>query len=88
MVSRSVRDGIRAQNRTLMIEAAKRYAAANNSDPFAYRRALTHLNNGIATYANEKGESGYYDAEEGTERRYLPDGTEYTATVYRNIARV
>lgn len=68
-------------------EAAKRYAAANKSDPFAYRRAKTHLLNGIASYANHEGQKAYYDADEATEIRQLPDGTEYPATIYRNVVR-
>ena len=68
-------------------EAAKRYAEANKSDPFAYRRAKAHLLNNVASYANQQGQAAYYDAEPFTETRVLPDGTEYPATVYRNIIR-
>lgn len=68
-------------------EAAKRYAAAEKSDPFAYRRAKTHLLNGVASYANANGQPAYYDAEPHTETRLLPNGTEYHVTVYRNVHR-
>lgn len=80
-------------NEHKMIEAAKLYALADSSDPFAYRRARTHLLNGVATYANTKGEEAYYSAEPYSETRRLPnnaDGTpgeEYQATVYRNRYR-
>lgn len=74
-------------NLALMRMAAERYAAAERSDPFAYSRAMRHIQNGIAVYAKEDGSKGYYDAEEGTETRTLPDGREYQATVYRNIQR-
>jgi len=70
-----------------MHEAAKLYALADNSDPFAYRRARVHLANGVATYANHNGQEAFYSAEPYQEKRYLPDGTEYMATVYRNRFR-
>lgn len=77
-----------------MRDAAERYAKAENSDPFAKARAMAHIKNGIATYARQDGGIGYYDAEEATETRYLPnpDGIAdltkpYEATVYRNVMR-
>lgn len=83
----------RTLNQHIMIEAAKRYAAANASDPFAYARAMTHIGNGIAVYADREGKPSYYDAELDTETRYLPTanggmGEAYQATVYKNVARV
>ena len=69
------------------VEAAKRYAEANKSDPFAFNRAMTHHKNGISQYALKDGRSSFYDAEEDHEIRKLPDGTEYRATVYKNIIR-
>lgn len=77
----------------MMIEAAKQFALADNSDPFTYRRARTHLLNGVASYSNAKGEPAFYSAEPYSETRRLPnkpDGTtgeEYQATVYRNRIR-
>ncbi len=77
----------------VMIEAAKLYALADSSDPFAYRRARTHIANGVATYANAKGEEAYYSAEPFLEERQLPTepngkpGEKYMATVYRNRFR-
>ena len=76
-----------------MKEQAKLYALADSSDPFAYRRAVTHLNNDVASYANAKGEPAFYSAEPYQEVRKLPDspdgkpGAEYLATVYRNRFR-
>lgn len=71
----------------LMHRAAKLYALADASDPFSYRRAMTHLQNGIAEYSNANGEAAFYSAEEVNETRILPDKTEYQATVYRNRFR-
>jgi hypothetical protein len=74
-----------------MIEAAKRYAASDASDPFAFNRAMTHLANGVASYANKDGNKGYYDAELHHEPRaiVMPNGKtlEWQAEVYRNIYR-
>lgn len=69
------------------VEAAKRYAAADRSDPFAFSRAMTHLNNGVAS-------TGEYEAEETTETRHLPEGiqlsngdTSYQVVGYKNVKR-
>jgi len=70
-----------------MLAAAERYAQADRSDPFALARARLHLSNGIASYANANGQAAYYEAEPYQETRYLPDGREYQATVYRNVVR-
>lgn len=70
-----------------LILAAKRYAEADKSDPFAFSRAMTHLKNGIAQYALKDGSSAFYDAEEAHEIRRLPDGTEYRATIHKNMVR-
>lgn len=74
-------------NQVLMQRQAQLYARSEASDPFAYARAMTHLQNGIAEYSNANGEEAYYSAEEFSETRVLPDGTEYQATVYRNRFR-
>jgi hypothetical protein len=74
-----------------LIEAAKRYAASDPSDPFAFRRAITHLNNGIAAYANKDGKPAFYDAELYHETRSItiPNGSvmEWQAEVYKNVHR-
>lgn len=81
-------------NNHLMIERAKLYAIADSSDPFAYRRARTHLANGVASYSTSDGKEGFYSAEAGLEERQLPPdpisgkpGEKYMATVYRNRFR-
>lgn len=70
-----------------MIEAAKRYAAANKSDPFALPRAMLHINNGICD-VDQHGRNSFYDALESEKERMLPDGTTYMVKVYRNVERV
>lgn len=76
-----------------LVEAAKRYAAADRSDPFAYRRAITHLSNGVAHWNNghpKDPKDGFYDAEEYQETRTLPppySNIEYKATAYKNMSR-
>lgn len=80
-------------DQSLMRRAAKLYALADASDPFAYARAMTHLGNGIACYSNANGQEAFYSAEEGNETRVLPNGPngekgeEYQAIVYRNRFR-
>ena len=75
-----------AKDRARRISGAVRYAAANKSDPFAYARAMTHVNNGIAG-PNVRHERLEYDAEAMTEMRKLPDGIEYQAEIFRNVTR-
>jgi hypothetical protein len=76
-----------------LVEAAKRYAAADRSDPFAYRRALCHLSNGVAHWNNgspRDPKDGFYDAEEYQETRHMPppfERTEYKVIAYKNMAR-
>jgi hypothetical protein len=78
--------------RMRMDEGARRYAAADKSDPFAYARARTHMKNGIAGLAQNGGDA-FYDATEDTETRKLPngpdgkEGAEYQAVVYRSRVR-
>jgi hypothetical protein len=75
------------------VEAAKRYAAADRSDPFAFSRAMTHINNGVASALGD-GRDAAYDATETTETRRLPDGlkfmdgsNEWNVPAYRNMVR-
>ena len=75
-----------------MIEAAKRYAEADRTDPFAYSRAMSHLANGVADYALKSGQGAYYDAKEETEMRQIQSVVtgkleSYPVTVYHNIVR-
>jgi hypothetical protein len=69
------------------IEAAKRYAFADRSDPFAFARCMTHISNGIAAHFIQDGKDAFYNADAFQETRMLPDGREYQATVYRNMVR-
>ena len=60
-----------------VIAAAKRYAAADRSDPFALARALSHTAFGICGYLQD-GRDCWYNAVEKREA----DGTlEYTVRV-------
>lgn len=74
-----------------MLEGARNYAAADNSDPFALSRAMTHLRNGIASLDNARGEDAFYSAEPYLETRQiaLPQGgvLEWQATAYKNRVR-
>ncbi len=46
-----------------LVEAAKRYARADRTDPFAMRRAMVHIKNGVA------GGTSTYNAEEFMDER-------------------
>lgn len=79
--------------RQRFIAAAKRYAAADRSDPFAYNRAMTQIDNGIACSLRD-GADAIYDAVESHETRALPAGTtfsdgtsQWSVPVYRNMTR-
>jgi hypothetical protein len=50
-------------NEHRVLNAAKRYAAFDKSDPFALARALCHIRQGLCKYTLE-GKEGWYDAEE------------------------
>ena len=84
------------KRRQRMIDGAKRYAAANKSDPFALGRCMAHINSGVASYYRDGLKSdddrpGYYDANEKTEGRKTTraDGTtlEWKATIHRDVAQ-
>jgi hypothetical protein len=73
-------------------EAAKRYAEADRTDPFAYARAMAHIRNGIADVDSDG--NPHYDATEVKEQQQLPPGitlsngdTSFEVTRYRNIKR-
>lgn len=82
-----------------MRDGAKLYAASDRSDPFAYARALTHIENGVASpsrpgnqeYAIPQGVPAYYSAESHLEERKIVagNGRDVTAhvVVYRNVQR-
>lgn len=74
--------------RTEMIAAAHRYAAANKSDPFALRRALSHISSGVAGMRLDDGGNkipATYDAERTMVERTLPSGEKYLVEEYTNI---
>lgn len=73
-----------------MYEGAEVYARADKSDPFAYRRAIAHIKNGVASVSNDKGHAAYYDAEQVVENReYTHEGrvVKYTVPAYINMVR-
>ena len=66
------------RSRVRMIEAAKRYAAADRTDPFTFRRAVTHIENGVASatrgennrdYDMQSNGSAFYDATQRSETK-------------------
>ena len=72
------------------IMGARRYAAADRSDPFAFSRAVAHLKQGLGGYS-EHGQDIGYDAEPTTETRaYMKNGerVEYEVTTFRNAKRI
>lgn len=48
--------------RAAQFAAARRYADANKSDPFAYSVALSHIRNGLCDGSTKDGATFYYDA--------------------------
>jgi hypothetical protein len=59
-------DAVKAAQRQRLIEAAKRYAAFDKSDPFTFARCMTHINRDMCTpvvIGPEKGQDGHYDAQ-------------------------
>lgn len=75
-----------------MLEAAKNYARADKSDPFAYARALAHIKSGVATSARaakardnkwntqlvrEPAHSAFWDAMPSHEERSYRDLDDY-----------
>lgn len=78
-------------SRQRIITGAYNYAAFDKSDPFALRRALSHIKNGVATLNNGKDNPGYYEAEEYPEHREFTNAegkkVKYTVPAFKNIAR-
>lgn len=78
------------KQRARMVEGAKRYALADKSDPFAFDRAMSHLDSGVAGIGLA-GADAFYDAEPIQETREIvtPVGvSQYAVTVYHNMRRV
>lgn len=63
--------------RQRQIEGAKRYASAMKSDPFAFNRAMSHINNGVCSLT-DKGHDAHYDAMISPVTRTLPDGVAFS----------
>jgi hypothetical protein len=75
------------KNYERLVEAARRYAASDPSDPFTFNRCMTHLLRGMCA-PNDKGEDCHYNATASTEGRKTATGEEYFVTVYRDVQRV
>ena len=72
------------------IDGIKRFAAADNSDPFTYSRCITHMVRGITKRKFVGGgevTDAFYDAEQSIEVRKDTNGNEYNVTTWRNRVR-
>lgn len=58
------------------VEGAIRYAKADRSDPFAFNRAMSHIQNGICRTPPDKGGDYGYSAKLIKERRSYDTGAE------------
>ena len=80
--------------REKQIAGAKLYAASDRSDPFAFSRAMSHINNGCCR--DEDGlEQVYCNARRDIETRTLDPGMVFSdgsnthpVTVYRDVSRL
>lgn len=68
------------------MDAAKRYACADRTDPWTFARIEAHMRNGICGFT-EKGLDAFYSADEYVEDRVTVTGQSFPVTVYRNIVR-
>lgn len=86
---------LEAQRAQVMDLAARRYAAADRTDPFAYRRAVTHIKSGVAQFAvsDDQGNliPAYYDAQGYQEKRSYTktngELVEYAVPAWKNMIR-
>ncbi len=75
------------------VDALRRYARAERSDPFVLARGMAHLKTGVAGYRQAKGQyhqagdAALYDAEPFVEERKTPNGETYMITAYKNRVR-
>ncbi len=83
MHKQSVDEQITLQRR---IEAAKRYAAADRTDPWIFARAMAHMSNGVCGFT-EDGKDAFYSADEYIEERITVTGQTFPVTVWRNMVR-
>ena len=67
-------------------DASLRYAEAEKSDPFAFRRALSHMRHGL-TKPLQDGRDAHYDADSSFELRRTAHGEEYQVRVYHSRTR-
>jgi len=68
-----------------ILDGAALYALSDKSDPFAYSRAISHINNGVAGYDRQRSKPDYF-AERQSEERVLPNGEKYMVPVYKNAS--
>jgi hypothetical protein len=68
------------------MEAAKRYALADRTDPWTLARIEAHMRNGICGFT-DNGLDAFYSADSYVEERVTVTGTTFPVTVYRNIVR-
>jgi hypothetical protein len=90
---------IKARSRARMLDAARLYAKADRTDPFAMMRMVTHIDNGVASVhrsANAEYElspgPAFYNAEQHREQyQVFQHGSTTPVTVdrvvYRNVVR-
>lgn len=89
---------IKARTRARMIDGAKKYALADRTDPFAFRRMVTHIDNGVASVHRGLNKDydlaagpAFYNAETYREPRKIvgSDGQEqvFDIMVFRNVVR-
>lgn len=77
-----------------IVEAALRYAQMDKTDPFAFRRAMSHYANKVCNKQTDDEGRYAYDAEQTEEtREYLdgyvnPDGSRtFKVTIFKNGVR-
>lgn len=93
---RAARTAREAVKKARMVEGAKRYAAADRTDPFAYARAMTHIKCGVATvirqehnkdYDLDRAATAFYNAENYIYDREVPGIGEVPTIGYRSMVR-
>lgn len=67
-------------------EDAQRYADSDKSDPFAYARAVCHMNNGVAGFKQD-GQEAFYSAEAIETEKEGFNGVKYKGVDYIKRSR-
>ena len=70
-----------AHHYAIMAAGALAYAQADRSDPFAYNRAMSHIDSGVAGFTHEKDgtrKDAFYKADASRENRVLPEGVTFS----------